>query len=769
DGYKNISKETDKLIQQFNKKTDQIIKEKVALDNLKAKYNQLMSFSKAPSALIAMETQSKKLQSDLNDLIIRKEKLQNSGIGNNDKAIFELDKQISNVENKLGNLDEQMKTIKLNPEASAEVQNLKVKIEIATERIRQLKKEANATASQITSNDSESSSDQQKNNGIEVFKNIANFLVGSNGLDKGISQVTSKIDSLKKRITRLASTVMIFRLLRSALTTLSNGFMSLLSSNNQFSGSLNQIKVNLMTAFTPIYNYVLPAINTLMNALSKITGTIATFVSGIFGQTASQAKQNAKSLYNQAKAQNAVNEAQESLASFDKLEVNNDESSNGSKSEGLNFDSGNMQINENLLNFMNEIKSLIGDGKWFDVGSKLAESLNNVLSQIDVKGFFDKGTKIAICLIQGFNGFINTFDFKLLAEKINDFILGLGNLILTSLVMIDWTGIGTAIGDFILGIDWWGILVNILSIVSALIDVCFELIVGLLFSIGKHLLEWIPTIWDLLKTIPDWINDNVLKPLWNLIKHIGETILDAISLLLESIKNGVKLCWDGVVSILSVVASWFWEHVIKPVGDFIVNMWKGLIDGAVKAWEGVKEVFGSVATFFGKVFGDAWKKVKDVFSTGGKVFDGIKDGIISAFKAVVNALIKGINTIVATPFKGLNNILQKIHDISFLGISPFTWLNWRAPIPEIPFLAQGAVIPPNKKFAAVLGDQKNGNNLEGPESLFRKIVREETGDKDVVMNATFIVQADTGEEFGRATLKGLHLLQNIDGKTYVLN
>ena len=63
--------------------------------------------------------------------------------------------------------------------------------------------------------------------------------------------------------------------------------------------------------------------------------------------------------------------------------------------------------------------------------------------------------------------------------------------------------------------------------------------------------------------------------------------------------------------------------------------------------------------------------------------------------------------------------------IPFLGtfggqeIRPFT-------IPNIPYLAQGAVIPPNREFLAVLGDQKQGNNIEAPESLIRRIVREET-------------------------------------------
>ena len=46
---------------------------------------------------------------------------------------------------------------------------------------------------------------------------------------------------------------------------------------------------------------------------------------------------------------------------------------------------------------------------------------------------------------------------------------------------------------------------------------------------------------------------------------------------------------------------------------------------------------------------------------------------------------------------------------------------------SVPYLASGAVIPPRSEFLAVLGDQKNGNNIEAPEALIRKIFREESG------------------------------------------
>lgn len=53
-----------------------------------------------------------------------------------------------------------------------------------------------------------------------------------------------------------------------------------------------------------------------------------------------------------------------------------------------------------------------------------------------------------------------------------------------------------------------------------------------------------------------------------------------------------------------------------------------------------------------------------------------------------------------------------------------------SPLSDIPYLAEGAVIPPHAPFYAVLGDQQNGMNLEAPESLLRQIVREESGNQN---------------------------------------
>lgn len=172
--------------------------------------------------------------------------------------------------------------------------------------------------------------------------------------------------------------------------------------------------------------------------------------------------------------------------------------------------------------------------------------------------------------------------------------------------------------------------------------------------------------------------------------------------------------------------------------NFWTNMWSTLTTGAKNAWQGVKDTFSKVASFFGDVFGKAWEGVKKVFSAGGKVFDGIKDGIVKAFKTVVNAIITGINKVVRLPFDGLNGILDKISGLSIAGLKPFSWLTWRAPIPQLPMLATGGVV--RRATTAVIGE--NGAEavvpLEKNTGWIKKLAAEISAQqpKAVVVNQT---------------------------------
>lgn len=172
----------------------------------------------------------------------------------------------------------------------------------------------------------------------------------------------------------------------------------------------------------------------------------------------------------------------------------------------------------------------------------------------------------------------------------------------------------------------------------------------------------------------------------------------------DKIKEAVSKAWEAMKNAFANAGQWFYDTVIAPVVNLFSNMWNGLVNGAKSAWLAVKSVFSTVASFFGSIFSAAWSAVKSVFSAGGKIFDGIKDGIVTAFKTVVNAIITGINKVVALPFDGLNGILNRIQKIKIVGIKPFGWLKWRAPVPQIPHLATGDTFDGRHPQLAVVGD-----------------------------------------------------------------
>ena len=251
-------------------------------------------------------------------------------------------------------------------------------------------------------------------------------------------------------------------------------------------------------------------------------------------------------------------------------------------------------------------------------------------------------------------------------------------------------------------------------------------------GVWNGLVEFFTTIWETIKAvfsaIPEWINNNVFKPIatffstlvkifttgWNTIKNLAVKCWNAIkavwsavkswfdnnviqpvktffSNMWENISQFAKKAWEGIKTVWSAVSGWFNTTIIQPVAKFFTGMWDGLKNGASKAWEGIKSVFSHVTDWFKNVFSKAWEAVKNVFSTGGRIFDGIKEGIVDAFKAVVNAIIRGINKVIAIPFDAINSVLEKIRNFSIMGARPFGGIG-SITVPQIPELAKGGVL-----------------------------------------------------------------------------
>jgi len=249
--------------------------------------------------------------------------------------------------------------------------------------------------------------------------------------------------------------------------------------------------------------------------------------------------------------------------------------------------------------------------------------------------------------------------------------------------------------------DFRNFFINLWEGIKNTIGVVVDAIAGF-FS---DLWTGIQSIWS---TVSTWFNDNVIQPLKDVFSPIVEwftdlfmSIYNTLSDIVSNIIAIVRGVWLTIKAIFEPVFKWFNDNIIQPVSKVFSGLWNGLKDGAKAAWNGIKSVFSSVANFFGNIFSEAWSKVKAVFSIGGKIFDGIKDGIVSAFKTIVNGIIKGINKVVAVPFDGINWALKKIKGISIMGIKPFDWISTIG-VPQIPLLAKGGIV--SRATQAIIGE-----------------------------------------------------------------
>ena len=535
--------------------------------------------------------------------------------------------------------------------------------------------------------------------------------------------VSEQFKKFTKRIAGLAKRVFIFTMITKALRAMRKMLLSTIGADKQMSTSLAQIKGNLISAFAPIYNYILPAIRTLLAWLAKLTAVVSVFINSLFGKTASQADASAKALYNQASATKAAGDAAEKakkqLSGLDEMnrwESNDSSGGGGGGSSGIapKFDLSDQVDTGKIGKIAAVVRELspyvaavaAGFAAW-KIGKKFLGNLSKAKQlALAVAGAVLMAINVVDMLKNGIN-----FD------NLTGYIIGAAAAV---------TGLGLAFG--VLGGAITAIVAGLVLLGVAIRDVIkngfnsknLTAITVALLTIGGAIAiitgAWIPLLIAAIAAVAVWI---VAK--WTAIKDwISKTISSidaAFEQHLANVEAGVAAAVDWVIEKWTAVKDWF------------SGLWEKVSSGAVAAWDGIKSAFKSVPEWFQSKFRDAWQKVKDVFSTGGRIWSGIKEGIESTFRTVVNAIIRGMNTIIAVPFNRINSMLNMIRNASFLGISPFQnlWGVNPLPVPQIPMLARGAVIPANRQFLAVLGDQRNGNNLEAPESLLRQIVREEAG------------------------------------------
>jgi hypothetical protein len=172
---------------------------------------------------------------------------------------------------------------------------------------------------------------------------------------------------------------------------------------------------------------------------------------------------------------------------------------------------------------------------------------------------------------------------------------------------------------------------------------------------------------------------------------------------------GIILCATGAALPLGIAL--IMAGAVALVTPIALN-WNAIVDWIKGAWSAVKKFWNN---YIAPIFTAQWWA-----NLGKKAINGL----ISGFEGGINGIIKAFESMINWIVDGLNKISFDIPD--WLGGGSFGINLPRANFGriKIPRLAQGAVIPPNREFLAVLGDQKQGTNIEAPLDTIKQAVAE---------------------------------------------
>lgn len=668
------------------------------------------------------------------------------------------------------------------------------KLDKANERIRETERRLNAAK--------EKAADLQKQ--VAGAQKSAQALAPTTkALSPAAEKAEKSFNKLVGRIKGLAKRVFIFTIITAALRKIKQYMWSAIQTNDDAMNAVARLKGELRTLAQPIVNIAIPAFTALAKIITYTLTGASRLLSLLFGSTYSASKKAAKSLNDQQNAiegvGSAAKKASKYLAPFDELNtISGNDAGGGSESGGnaVNFDSDIGSGVNAVMALMTGIALLaIGAILTFSghVGVGIAMMVAGALTVYGV--YASDGGEAAKTLVE-------TGLSKILIA-IGPMIAILG-VVLMLTGNIPW-GLGLliagialfAVGEVaenwdLLGTNLVGALANMLIDISPYIALFGAVLlfvpgqqalgIGLiiagiaLFAVGE-----VGANWELLGT-------NLTSALTKIFSEISPYI--AVFGLLLAMVPGMMAVGIGMIVAGSAM---FAFSVIAPNWDSITQALRGPLGKTLAMIGGFLVVLGLMLIFSGvgiplgigmllaggvslaaaiapnwdfirDKIKNVWQKIKEFWNSYiAPVFTAawwlnlgktIMNGLISGIERGINWVLGGVSDMV----NGITGILNKIPGVN---IGRVNWGNV-----HIPRLAQGAVIPANREFLAVLGDQKHGTNIEAPLDTIKQAVAEVLGqgsDRPI----TIIVQMD-GKEMFRQMVRENNSQVRMNGKSPLL-
>lgn len=534
------------------------------------------------------------------------------------------------------------------------------------------------------------------------------------------SELDKKFAKLAKRITGLFKRVFFFSVITMGLRSIRSWIIEVIKSNDEASDALGRLKGALLTLVAPLIDTLLPAFVQFVNLLTKAAAIAAQGVALLLGVSLDQAKRSAEALAEEAGAldstKKSAERAKRALASFDeinKLTFGKDSGSSSSNDDiqpAFDFQGTDSGTLERILQLAELIGTTIAGWK---LGQALGLDLMKTIalmgalyaSLLFVKAIFDMWqngvtfdnllaallglaaaaallyvalgpTAAAIALIVGglallAAGFKDAFENGFTLQNTLAIIAGL---------------LATGLGISILTGSWIPLLI------AAIASVLLAIVVA--FGEGDRLLAGMKLAWQ---GALDFIKGLLVGDLSQMLLGVNEFF------------DGIHTMIDAVILALENMFGAFFDWLNNMTGGEVQGLLDALKANVVGKIESIRLTVGQMLDFIKQEFAALTEFLLGVFSADWEMaWTGVKD----IFAGIVNAMLTRIENFVNNAINLVNSVINAINSVgSSLGFSGN--IGTLSPL-KIPRLAEGAVIPPNSSFLAVLGDQKSGTNIETP-------------------------------------------------------
>ena len=563
---------------------------------------------------------------------------------------------------------------------------------------------------------------------------------------KDVTRASTAMQKFGTRLSGIVSGALLFNIISSALTKMVGWFGQAMQSSDTFRQSLANLQGAASVAAAPLVQALGNALAYINNMLATGISYLARFISLITGKSLGAMKSSAKAMNSYGSAAGSAakqtEKATRSLAGFDeinRLDAPQADSSGGGGGGGVtspNYDFVD-QTGAGFASLMDRVKAF-----WDAFTTALAPSIaawSAAWEQI-------KATALAVWpqIQAAASGLWTNALQPLLGYLAGTFVPGVINSFSQAFAPIVGGTVSTAIQLFAADFVWMcGILTDA---INNLVRPALEVIL----TIWQGMMEGISNAWATYgQPVMDGIVlafQNLLSIFSNLYYTVIEPILANIIALLDKFwSQHAKPLWDDLLLLIGSVQNMlltFWNNVLAPLINWLISTFGPVFTDVFNAVAGAVEtamglvadvidaamvLLRGLADFLTAVFkGDwdvAWNAIAD---TTLAVWDRIQNGI----KNCINGIIAFVNSMIQAIVNALNRVISAVGSLSFdvpdwvpgIGGSTFGFQLSTITAPQIPYLAQGAVIPPNREFLAVLGDQSSGTNVEAPLATIQQAV-----------------------------------------------